>query len=133
MREPAAAFQNQPPMWLSTASLIRRSLPTRASRTGIGTLPLRNPGIFRLPARSEAAWSIACLTSPLGTSTVIRTLLSGSSSTVAFTRRPLCQPTSGLEIELPEALEDQDEQDDQENNRSRPPPMYILASFSVVC
>jgi hypothetical protein len=45
----------------------------------------------------------------------------------------LCQPTSGLEIELPEALEDQDEQDDQENNRSRPPPMYILASFSVVC
>src|SRR5215207_6581639 len=121
MREPAAAFQNHPPMWLSTASLIRRSLPTREISTGIGTLPLRKPGIFRLPARSEAAWSIACLTSPLGTSTVMRTRLSGSSSTVAFTGRPLCQHSPGLPhargtwfLEQPD--EEQDEDDQQKDS-----------------
>src|SRR5215211_4288631 len=113
-------MRNQPPMWLSTASLYSRSLPTRASSTGIGTLPLRKPGIFRLPARSDAAWSMACLTSPLGTSTVMRTRLLGSSSTVAFTRRPLCQHSPGLprargtaSLEQPD--EEQDEDDQQDN------------------
>src|SRR5215207_1090449 len=86
MREPAAAFPNHPPMWLSTASLIRRSLPTREISTGIGTLPFRKPGIFRLPARSDAACSTACLTSALGTSTVRRTRSPPSSSTCVCTR-----------------------------------------------
>src|SRR5919197_289566 len=53
----------------------------RDRRTGIGTLPLRKPGTFTLSARSEAACSTAWCTSARGTSTVSRTLLSGSSST----------------------------------------------------
>jgi len=40
----AAAFQNQPPMWLSTASVISRSWPIRWSSTWRGTFPLRKPG-----------------------------------------------------------------------------------------
>ena len=68
-------------MWLSTASEYRRSLPIRETSTCIGTFPLRNPGTFVLAARSEAACSTACWTSWLGTSTVRRTLFSGSSST----------------------------------------------------
>src|ERR671937_3161282 len=58
-----------------------RSLPMRETSTGIGTLPLRKPGTFTLAARSEAACSTAWCTSARGTSTVSRTLLSGSSST----------------------------------------------------
>ena len=42
----AAAFLNQPPMWLSTASVKMRSRPIRASSTCGGTLPLRKPGIL---------------------------------------------------------------------------------------
>src|SRR5215208_6404426 len=53
----------------------------RETSTGIGTLPLRKPGILTLAARSVAACSTAWWTSALGTSTVSRTLLSGSSST----------------------------------------------------
>ncbi len=82
----AAAFRNQPPMWLDTASSISRSLPTRAMRTGIGTFPLRKPGILTLVARSEAACSTACSRSCCGTETDRRTLSSGSCSTVASTR-----------------------------------------------
>ena len=55
----AAAFQNQPPMWLSIASVIRRSLPTFWTSTCLGTLPFRKPGIFALRARSVAACSTA--------------------------------------------------------------------------
>src|SRR5262249_61424078 len=58
-----------------------RSLPTRAASTGIGTLPLRKPGIFRDAARSVAACSTACRMSALGTSTLWRTLSAPSSST----------------------------------------------------
>ncbi len=81
----AAAFQNQPPMWDSTASLKMRSRPTRASSTFCGTLPLRKPGIFVLAARSDEACSTACFMWSLGTSTSRRTRFSGSSSTVVFT------------------------------------------------
>src|ERR1041385_882922 len=83
-------------MWLSTASAYRRCLPMRWMSTGIGTLPLRKPGILTLPARSDAACSTACLTSALGTSTVRRTLLSPSSSTCACIARPLEQTGFGL-------------------------------------
>jgi hypothetical protein len=62
-RERAAAFQNQPPMCDSTASAHRRSLPTFASSTWRGTLPLRKPGIRTEPARSDAACSTACSSS----------------------------------------------------------------------
>src|ERR671934_2643651 len=81
MRERAAAFQNHPEMWLSIASAYRRSLPMRFTSTGIGTFPLRKPGTLTVAARSEAACSTAWCTSARGTSTVSRTLLSGSSST----------------------------------------------------
>src|SRR6266508_5182173 len=67
----------------------------RETRTGIGTLPFRKPGIFTLAARSEAACSTAWWTSSLGTSTVSRTLLSGSSSTWALIR-PLDQTAYSL-------------------------------------
>src|SRR6266540_1065634 len=50
-------------------------------RTGIGTLPSRKPLILTLPARSDAACWTAWWTSALGTSTVMRTRLSVSSST----------------------------------------------------
>ena len=50
-------------MWLSTASVYRRSLPIRETSTCIGTFPLRKPGTFVLAARSEAACSTACWTS----------------------------------------------------------------------
>ena len=65
-----------------------RAAPCRRApaSTFIGTLPLRKPGILRLVARSSAAWSIACCTSPLGTSTSRRTRFSGSSSTIVCTR-----------------------------------------------
>ena len=92
----------------------------------MGTFPWRKPGILRLPARSEAAWSIACSTSPLGTSTVIRTLLSGSSSTVAFTERPLCQPTSGPA----QALQEPDqEQDDENQQKYATTDVHLIPSF----
>ena len=45
---------------------------------------------------SEDACSTACLTSWLGTSTSMRTRLSGSSSTFVFTVAPFCQPEFGL-------------------------------------
>src|SRR4029453_7150231 len=84
---------------MSTASLISRSLPTREISTGIGTLPLRKPGILRLPARSEAACSTACLTSALGTSTVRRTRSPPSSSSCVCTwpiqPKPLRAPGVG--------------------------------------
>src|SRR6185436_19348605 len=73
-----------------------RSRPIRCTRTGSGTLPLRKPGIFTLSARSDAAWSTACFTSALGTSTVSRTLLSPSSSTCGCIARPLEQTALGL-------------------------------------
>src|SRR4029450_4618994 len=73
-----------------------RSRPTRCTSTGNGTFPLRKPGIFTLSARSDAAWSTACFTSALGTSTVSRTLLSPSSSTCACIARPLEQTALGL-------------------------------------
>ncbi len=69
----AAAFQNQPPMWLSTASVISRSRPTRCTSTWRGTRPLRKPGILTLRARSSAACSTAWWTSCDGTWTVSRT------------------------------------------------------------
>ena len=106
-------------------------MPTRASRTGIGTFPFRKPGIFKLPARSEAAWSIACSTSPLGTSTVMRTRLSGSSSTVAFTERPLCQQSPGPpKARGVTSLEDPDEeQDDDDQREDAAADVHRLASF----
>src|SRR4051794_32241141 len=67
----------------------------RETSTGIGTLPLRKPGILTLSARSEAACSTAWCTSALGTSTVSRTLLSGSSSTWVGTE-PLEQTATNL-------------------------------------
>src|SRR5207253_6389058 len=82
----AAAFQNQPPIWLSIASVMRRSRPTFWTRTRWGTLPLRNPGTLTLCARSDAACSTAWCTSSDGTCTVRRTRFSGSSSTCACTR-----------------------------------------------
>src|SRR4051812_45929156 len=72
-------------MWLSTASAISRSLPIRWISTGIGTLPLRKPGILTLAARSLAACSTAWCTSCAGTSTVSRTWSPGSSSICVFT------------------------------------------------
>ena len=60
-------------------------------------------------------------------------LVSGSSSTVAFTRRPLCQPLSGLEIEPPGALEEDDEQDDDENQQEYAATDVHLRLLSVVC
>src|SRR5438552_15800533 len=84
-------------MWLSIASAYRRSLPMRDTSTGIGTFPLRKPGILTLAARSEAACSTAWCTSSPETSTVSRTLLSGNSSTCALIE-PLDQtlPILGL-------------------------------------
>src|SRR5919197_361131 len=67
----------------------------RFTSTGIGTFPLRKPGILTEAARSEAACSTAWWTSARGTSTVSRTLLSGSSSTWVVTR-PLDQRPCGL-------------------------------------
>src|SRR5947208_395879 len=61
-----------------------RSLPTRCTRSGIGTLPLRNPGMRTDCARSVAACSTAWCTSCAGTSTVSLTLFSASSSTFAI-------------------------------------------------
>src|SRR6185369_11755185 len=85
----AAAFMNQPPMWLSTASVKILSRPTRASSTCGGTLPLRKPGTLTASARSDVACSTACWRSACGTSTVSRTLLSGSSSTWVAITRPI--------------------------------------------
>src|SRR3954468_20207321 len=98
MRVCAAAFQNQPPMWLSTASAYRRSLPMRCLSTVRGTLPLRKPGILTVSARSDAAWSTAWFTSAPGTSTVRRTLLSPSSSTCACMRGHQSRPRLGYEL-----------------------------------
>ena len=42
----AAALQNQPLMWESTASAQIRSLPIFETSTGVGTFPLRKPGIL---------------------------------------------------------------------------------------
>src|SRR5436190_10332357 len=95
MRVRATALPYQPAMWLSIASVYRRSFPIRDTSTGIGTLPLRKPGILTLSARSDAACSTAWWTSACGTSTVSRTLLSGSSSTWALTE-PLDQRTSSV-------------------------------------
>src|SRR5207302_11123884 len=84
MRVRATALPYHPAMCDSIASEKSRSLPIRETRTGIGTFPLRKPGILTLAARSVAACSTAWCTSSLGTSTVSRTLLSGSSSTCAL-------------------------------------------------
>ena len=70
-------------MWLSTASRRCRSLPMRETSTCSGTFPLRNPGTLTVAERSEVACSTACSNSCGDTSTVKRTLLSGSSSTRA--------------------------------------------------
>ena len=81
------------------------SFPTRATITGIGTLPLRKPGTLIDSAISEAACSSAWLTASSGTSISRRTLLSGSSSTVVFTDCPFNQmgaePPIGSAVELP--------------------------------
>src|SRR3954452_24619217 len=95
MRVRATALPYQAAMWLSIASVYRRSLPIRDTSTGIGTLPFRKPGILTLSARSDAACSTAWWTSACGTSTVSRTLLSGSSSTWALTA-PLEQTVFSL-------------------------------------
>src|SRR3954453_7244886 len=58
-----------------------RSLPTRCTRSGIGTFPFRKPGMRTDCARSEAACSTAWCTSCAGTSIVSLTLSSASSST----------------------------------------------------
>src|SRR3954451_22115420 len=76
----------------------------RETSTGTGTLPCRKPGILTLSARSEAGRSTAWWTSALGSSTVSRTLLSGSSSTWVLTE-PLDQTASSL----------------------RPVPLYVIA------
>src|SRR5947208_3455317 len=98
MRVSAAAFMNQPPMWLSTASLKMRSRPIRVSRTRCGTLPLRKPGILTERARSEVACSTACRRSACGTSTLSRTRLSGSSSTCVAITRPIQAKGLGLPV-----------------------------------
>src|SRR3954452_14286777 len=97
MRLSAAAFMNQPPMWLSTASLKIRSRPTLASSTRIGTLPLRKPGTFADWARSELACSTACRRSACGTSTLSRTRLSESSSTCVA----IAWPIEAKDVALP--------------------------------
>ena len=96
-RTPAvvAASQNQPSIWLRTASSATASRPTRATTTGIGTFPVRKPGTLIDPARSEAACSSACSTASSGTSISRRTLLSGSSSTFVFTNCPFNQMGGG--------------------------------------
>ena len=76
-----AADQNQPPMCDSTASTQIRSLPIFETSTGIGTFPLRNPGILTDSERSFTACSTACSSSCGDTSTVRRTRFSPSSST----------------------------------------------------
>src|SRR5215217_2283070 len=58
-----------------------RSRPIRCTRIGIGTFPLRKPGIRADAARSDAACSTAWWTSPAGTSTVRRTRSPSSCST----------------------------------------------------
>ena len=82
-RARVAAFQNQPEMWLSTASRKSRSRPTRWMSTGIGTFPLRKPGILTEAARSPAACSTAWCMSCCGTSTVSRTRFGATCSTVS--------------------------------------------------
>ena len=47
-----AADQNQPLMWDSTASTQIRSRPILETSTGVGTFPLRNPGILTDSERS---------------------------------------------------------------------------------
>src|SRR5439155_5833030 len=66
-------------------------LPRRETRTGVGILPLRNPGIFTLCERSETAWSTACFTCSEETSTVKRTRFSPISWTDVATG-PFNQP-----------------------------------------
>src|SRR5438874_3002995 len=83
-------------MWLSTASEYRRSLPTRLTRSGIGTLPLRKPGIRTLAARSLAACSTAWWTSCAGTWTVSLTLSSPTFSTTFAIAGPLDHAASVL-------------------------------------
>src|SRR3954447_21546963 len=92
-----------------------RSRPIRACRTSGGTLPLRKPGTLTASARSFVACSTACCRSACGTSTVSRTLLSGSSSTWVAITRPIqakgprpAEPTSivgGLAVVVVEPLE----------------------------
>src|ERR671935_3153560 len=64
-------------------------------RTGIGTFPLRKPGILTACARSDAACSTACWTSACGTSTRMRTRFSATSSSWVSIR-PLQQSAFGL-------------------------------------
>src|ERR671918_1995859 len=71
-----------------------RSLPSRETRIGSGTFPLRKPGILALSERSERACSTACFTCSGGTSTVRRTRFSPRSSTVDD-MRPFNQPELG--------------------------------------
>src|ERR687892_1770209 len=71
-----------------------RSLPSRETRIGSGTFPLRKPGIFAVSERSERACSTACFTCSGGTSTVRRTRFSPRSSTVDD-MRPFNQPELG--------------------------------------
>src|ERR1035437_9348497 len=64
-----------------------RSLPSRRTSIGIGTLPARKPGTLVRSARSAPACSTACLISALGTSTVRRTRSSASSTRFVSTSR----------------------------------------------
>src|SRR5215210_5437158 len=100
IRELAAAFRNQPPMWLSTASVKIRSRPMRACSTCGGTLPLRKPGIFTASARSCVACSTSCFRSACGTSTVSLTRLSGSSSTWVAMTRPIQAERPGVAVSV---------------------------------
>src|SRR6266508_3931311 len=84
--ESSAALQNHESRWLFSASCHTASRPTRATTTGTGAFPCRKPGRRSDAAMSLAACSKACWRSAWGTSTSRRTRLSGSSSTVAFTR-----------------------------------------------
>src|SRR5512132_1192325 len=99
----------------------------RETSTGIGTLPLRKPGILTRSARSEAACSTAWWTSALGTSTVSRILLSGSSSTWALID-PLDQtlfslrPDAALRDHAPRGIDAEPREPGQRRSRrSRPP------------
>ena len=86
-----AADQNQPLMCDSTASAQILSLPIFETSTGVGTLPLRKPGILTDSERSFVACSTACSSSCGDTSTVRRTRFSPSSSTCEDIRAPFKQ------------------------------------------
>ena len=82
----ATAREYQPVRWSRSASSTTVSRPTWRITSGLGALPLRNPGTRTLRDRSDSAWSNAWSTSPAGTSISRRTRLSASSETWVFIR-----------------------------------------------